>query len=68
MDSNIVRCQRSYLKRVEEKRDIRNLEEGIHDENSHFEECLREDAEFWDKCRKEAEAEVPNKIIKVGSH
>ena len=26
-----------------------------------IEECLREEAEFWDECRKEAESIVPNK-------
>ena len=45
-------------------RDIRYLEEGIDAENKHFQECSREEAFFWD-CQKDAEAIVPNEVIKA---
>ena len=44
------------------KQDIRCLEEGIDDEQKHFEEWLMKEAEFCEESHREAEAMLPNKI------
>ena len=76
---NSSKCLRSLLELVEERfltkkkrtagsdQDVRRLEEGTGEEQKHFKECLREEAEFGEEREKYAEAIVPNKISQAAT-